>query len=149
MSNVITQEPSRFECTVPSNDTLVIRELVVRVHSSMKERGWDEQLEHHKFYAVRLGLEEALVNAMKHGNGYDKDKSVRLIICVGTEAVTLEIEDEGDGFDESTVPDPTAEENLEKTSGRGIFLMRQYMSNVRFRNNGTRVCLELQRHEQE
>src|SRR3954451_9723891 len=75
---------------------------------------------HNSLFATRLALEEALVNAIKHGNKLDPAKKVIVEARVSPERVEIEIEDQGPGFERSAVPDPTADENLCKCSGRGI-----------------------------
>ncbi|MFO1008416.1 MAG: ATP-binding protein [Planctomycetaceae bacterium] len=96
-------------------------------------------------FGVRLSLEEGLMNAIKHGNRGDLSKSVR-VFCEVTDARTyIEIHDQGVGFDPAAVPDPLAEENLEKASGRGLLLMRQFMSKVEFRDHGRLLVLEKHR----
>lgn len=92
-------------------------------------------------FGVRLALEEALVNAIKHGNQMREDKSVTVEWIVTTDDVTISIEDEGPGFRPEEVPDPTAEENLEKPGGRGIMLMRSFMTSVEYNERGNRVTL--------
>ena len=92
-------------------------------------------------FGVRLALEEALVNAIKHGNGMDPDKSVRVDCRIAHENVRIEIEDEGTGFRPEAVPDPTKDENLEKPGGRGIMLMRAYLDFVEYNDIGNRVIL--------
>ena len=83
-------------------------------------------------FAVRLALEEALVNGFRHGNRGDASKSVTVRCLVDARRMQLEVQDEGEGFNPSTVPDPTAEENIEIPSGRGIMLMRAYMTSVEY-----------------
>jgi serine/threonine-protein kinase RsbW len=90
---------------------------------------------------VRLALEEAVVNGLRHGNGGDPTKRVRVRYDVGPAAVLAEVEDEGHGFDPSRVPDPTLPENWERTGGRGLLLMRHYMTWVQFSARGNRVTL--------
>jgi serine/threonine-protein kinase RsbW len=90
---------------------------------------------------VRLALEEAVVNALRHGNGGDPARRVRVRYCVGPAAVLAEVEDEGPGFDPSRLPDPTLPENRERPGGRGLLLMRHYMTCVRFWGRGNRVTL--------
>lgn len=90
-------------------------------------------------FAVRLALEEALVNGFRHGNRGDASKSVKVWCAIDGGRVELEVEDEGEGFDPTSVPDPTAEENIEIPSGRGIMLMRAYMSEVEFLPPGNRL----------
>ncbi len=90
-------------------------------------------------FAIRLALEEALVNGFRHGNKGDPTKVVRLHFVADACRVDLEIEDEGEGFDPEAVPDPTDLDNIEIPSGRGLMLMRAYMTEVEFSNRGNRV----------
>jgi serine/threonine-protein kinase RsbW len=90
---------------------------------------------------LRLALEEALVNAHKHGHQGDWAKPIKLRYHVNENGVVAEIEDQGSGFDPTQVPDPLAAENLERDSGRGLFLMRAYMSNVCHNTEGNCICL--------
>jgi serine/threonine-protein kinase RsbW len=90
---------------------------------------------------LRLALEEALVNAHKHGHQGDWTKPIALRYHVNENGVVAEIEDQGAGFDPAQVPDPLAPENLERPSGRGLFLMRTYMSHVCHNEPGNCICL--------
>ncbi|HVW02575.1 MAG TPA: ATP-binding protein [Planctomycetaceae bacterium] len=96
-------------------------------------------------FGVRLALEEALMNAIKHGNRMDLSKSVKISCRMSPEFVRIEIEDEGEGFVPEEVPDPTADENLERPCGRGIMLMRSFMSLIEYNDVGNRVVLEKRR----
>ena len=96
-------------------------------------------------FGVRLALEEGLMNAIKHGNQRDLSKTVRVFCEVHDTHTYIEIEDQGAGFVPEEVPDPLAEENLCKASGRGLFLMRQYMTRVEFRDSGRLLVMEKQR----
>ncbi len=103
-----------------------------------------KEVERHGFnpnsiFATRLALEEALVNAIKHGNKLDPSKKVFVEARVTGDRVEIEVEDQGPGFDRSSVPDPTAEENLCKCSGRGILLIESYMNDVRWDRGGRRI----------
>ncbi|HEX2078142.1 MAG TPA: ATP-binding protein [Longimicrobium sp.] len=93
----------------------------------------------------RVGVAEALANAMIYGNGSDPDKRVRVEVELSSDAVALEVRDEGEGFDASVVPDPTLPENLEGTGGRGIFLIRELMDEVRYDPPGNCVRMVLRR----
>ena len=90
-------------------------------------------------FGIRLALEEALVNAIKHGNQMDRSKQVRISYSVGPDRFEVHITDEGPGFDPEDVPDPTAVENLERPCGRGLMLMRHYMNEVSFNGRGNCV----------
>jgi serine/threonine-protein kinase RsbW len=92
-------------------------------------------------FAVCLGLNEALLNAVLHGNGGDPTKRVRVSYHVTAERVVAEVEDEGPGFDPDAVPDPRTPENLERLGGRGLLLMRSYLTWVRYNPQGNGVTL--------
>jgi serine/threonine-protein kinase RsbW len=93
----------------------------------------------HEIFAIRLALEEALVNAIKHGNQLDRAKSVRVNYHVSPDRFDVQITDEGPGFDPVDVPDPTAPENIERPCGRGLLLMRHYMTEVAYHDRGRTV----------
>ena len=90
-------------------------------------------------FAVRLALEEALVNGFRHGNRGDPTKTVTVRCAIDDAEAEVDVTDQGEGFDPSSVPDPTAEENIEIPSGRGIMLMRAYMSVVEYVPPGNRL----------
>lgn len=92
-------------------------------------------------FAVKLALEEALTNAVKHGNHNDISKSVVIRYAVAPSRAVIMVRDEGAGFSPNHVPDPTMDENLERPSGRGIMLMHAYMTRVHFNESGNEVWL--------
>jgi len=92
-----------------------------------------------EFFGIKLALEEALANAIQHGNRLDPAKRVHIEARIAPKKVEFLIEDEGPGFDRGCVPDPTADENLEKCSGRGILLIESYMSRVWWDRGGRRL----------
>jgi len=91
----------------------------------------------------RVGLTEALSNAMLYGNGSDPQKRVRVEVTVRVEEVAVRVTDQGEGFDPTLVPDPTLPDNISKSGGRGIFLMKSLMDEVRFNERGDSVTLVL------
>ena len=91
----------------------------------------------------RVGLTEALSNAMLYGNASDPQKRIRVEVTVRVEEVAVRVTDQGVGFDPTTVPDPTLPDNISKSGGRGIFLMRSLMDEVRFNEQGNSVTLVL------
>jgi serine/threonine-protein kinase RsbW len=95
-------------------------------------------------FCIRLALEEALVNAIKHGNQMDQTKTVRISYQIVSEVFEVRITDEGTGFDPSDVPDPTTAENLERPCGRGLMLMRHYMGEVSYNERGNSVWMRRQ-----
>jgi serine/threonine-protein kinase RsbW len=104
--------------------------------------------EEHEAFAIKMAVEEALVNAIKHGNQMDPDKRVRGKYSLGAERFDVRITDEGPGFNPEDVPDPTAPENLERPCGRGLLLIRYYMSSVTFQDNGRTIVMHKQRNGQ-
>jgi serine/threonine-protein kinase RsbW len=92
-------------------------------------------------FALKLALEEALVNAVKHGNKLDPAKMVRVNYRVNDQRADVTVEDQGQGFNPAELPNPTDDENLERCCGRGILLMRAYMSSVVFNPQGNRVTM--------
>jgi serine/threonine-protein kinase RsbW len=90
-------------------------------------------------FAVKLALDEALNNAVKHGNRLDPAKKVKIVVNVTPLQVEIIIEDEGVGFEREHVPDPRHEENLEKCCGRGILLIESYMDVAEWTKGGRRL----------
>ncbi len=96
-------------------------------------------------FALRLALEEAVVNGFKHGNREQPGLTVDLAWRVEPRRVWISVEDQGPGFEPDDVPDPRSPENLDRPSGRGIMLMRAYMTRVRYNERGNRVEMEYER----
>jgi len=110
------------------------------------ERAVLDQLEGQRFpeacrFATKLALEEAITNAIRHGNRNDPDKHITLRFRVTPQEAEIWVADEGEGFDPDRVPDPTLDENLNKPNGRGIMLMRAYMDKVGYNQAGNEVRL--------
>ena len=103
----------------------------------MKNQQWPDQ----DVFAIHLSLEEAIVNAILHGNSGDPEKQVEITFQVSETELRVEIIDEGSGFNPDALPDPTADENLEKPSGRGVMLMRHYMDHVQYSKAGNQVVM--------
>ena len=92
-------------------------------------------------FRLKLAIHEALTNALEHGNGNDESKKIVVTLRHLPHEVDIAVEDEGDGFDPATVPDPTDEEHLLREGGRGIFLIQRYADECRFENDGRRVVI--------
>jgi len=91
----------------------------------------------------RVGLTEALSNAMLYGNGRDPSKSVVVEVVLRERTLSAKVRDQGVGFDPSAVPDPTLPENLTRPCGRGLFLMRELLDEVWYNERGNEVTLVL------
>ena len=93
---------------------------------------------------VGMAIRESVVNAVVHGNRYNANKKVRFSVTSDGQQFTVQVGDEGEGFDFAAIPDPLAPENLMRTSGRGIFLIRSFMDDFQMRRletGGTEVTL--------
>lgn len=129
-----------FEIFIPSDTTAgqSVQDRIVRFLEDLQYNDRD-------VFGIRLAMEEALVNAIKHGNRMDPKKSVRIACRISHRKIRIEIEDQGSGFQPESVPDPTADENLERPCGRGIMLMRAFMTLIEYNEAGNRVVLEKDR----
>lgn len=97
-------------------------------------------------FAIRLAFEEAVTNAFKHGHkGLDASATVRIELSVGPDRVVIAVEDQGPGFSPADVADPTLDENLEVPTGRGLMLIRAYMTSIEFNDAGNRVQMTFDR----
>ncbi len=102
--------------------------------------GFDEEDRHKISMAVR----ESVINAIQHGNRLDKEKKVQLSFVVEPRQVMITVVDQGNGFDVNSIPDPRLEDNLLKSAGRGIFLIRTFMDEFHVEcpaGGGTRVTM--------
>jgi len=118
-----------------SSDLAEARRVQAEIENVLQRASFAER----DIFAIKLAVEEALVNAIKHGNNMDRNKRVHVNCRVCPERFEVQITDEGPGFDPTDVPDPTAPENLERPSGRGLLLMRHYMTEVAHYNSGRAV----------
>ena len=128
--------PYARETVIPS-DLAEARRLQCEIEEALQACQFGEI----EIFAIKLALEEALVNAIKHGNQMDPAKSVRVSYAVQSDRFDIRISDEGPGFDPDDVPDPTAPENLERPCGRGLLLIRHYMSEVTFQDRGNTIAM--------
>jgi serine/threonine-protein kinase RsbW len=111
--------------------------LLDQVEVAMTERGYPPR----DVMGLCLALQKAIVNGLRHGNGNDPSKQVVVRYPVGPEEVLSAVEDEGPGFDPQRVPDPTAPENLDRSSGRGLLLLRHFTTRSDYHGRGNRVTL--------
>ncbi len=94
-----------------------------------------------------VALDEAFVNAVKHGNKYDSKKLVRIAAEVSKQEAKFTIEDEGDGFDVANIPDPLDPQNLFRTSGRGVLFIYNIMDEVKYNDRGNRLTMVKKAHD--
>jgi serine/threonine-protein kinase RsbW len=113
---------------------LIMDELLDR----LGEHGWPSA----DIFSIHLAAEEAIVNAIVHGNKLAADKKVHVECFVSPTVARIEITDEGEGFDPSQVPDCTREDRLDVPSGRGVMLIHNFMTRVEYNERGNRVLME-------
>jgi serine/threonine-protein kinase RsbW len=94
---------------------------------------------------ILIAVTEAVNNAIQHGNGNIQTKNVTIHVLESNDEVKIKVIDEGRGFDFNNLPDPTSPENIEKESGRGIFLMKSLADNVDYEKGGSEVILSFKR----
>ena len=124
--------PLKF--TIPSM-LAATRDVHKQIMNEVERRHYDDK----SLFAIRLALEEGLMNAVKHGNKLDAGKTVQVEAKVGAKSTQITIEDQGTGFERCDVPNPCVKENLLKPSGRGIMLMEAYMDKIEYSRGGRRV----------
>lgn len=128
--------PWSFSKKIPS-DTSIGSGLVSELLDAMMEREWPPA----DMFRTQLAYEEAIVNAIRHGNKSDAAKSVHVEMHCDDERVRIRITDEGPGFDPSSVPDPRQDELLEVPGGRGVFLIHEIMSEVHYNDTGNQITM--------
>jgi serine/threonine-protein kinase RsbW len=125
-----------IKVVIPSITSEAVK-VLERIIAEAQRTGYDN----HALFAIRLALDESLSNAIRHGSKNDPSKTIMIEFEVNAERVIFTICDEGPGFNSTTLPDPTLEENLEMTSGRGVMLIRAYMTSVDYNDRGNCVTM--------
>lgn len=128
------------ELRIPSHPAHT-RSVQEQIERQLKAHHYTE----HEIFSIKLAVEEALVNAIKHGNQMDQGRTVHVSYRILPDRFDIHITDEGSGFDPCGVPDPTTPENLERPCGRGLMLMRYYMTEVAYNERGNCVRMSKQR----
>lgn len=137
------KEPTREPSGGPAEHHHVLPARVEAVETALEEMM--QLVEQHENFCgdpaeIRLAMREALNNALRHGNKMDPNKKIQFSYsCNPQQGLWVMIRDEGGGFNPDAVPDPTQPENLDRTGGRGVFLMRNLMDEVEFRDGGREV----------
>ena len=134
---VVSPSPDRSKARRACiQSTEAIGAVIDTLCSELLQAGYSEK----DLFATRLSLEEAIVNAVKHGHEGDTSKPVWVNFYADETRVVFQVEDQGAGFDPTDVPDPCDPENLERSCGRGLLLMRSFMSKVCHNERGNCVC---------
>ncbi|GAB5443531.1 MAG: anti-sigma F factor [Fuerstiella sp.] len=136
-------DSSQLDITIPSNTTdgLAVQEQII---SLMEQHEYSMK----DVFAMRLALEEAITNAIKHGNKGAADKQVTVSASVSDVGLKVVVQDEGEGFAPEDVPDPTDDEYIDRPCGRGLMLMRAYLERVEYSDGGRRITMERRRNSE-
>jgi serine/threonine-protein kinase RsbW len=129
---------------MPNNSSVVVENelsAIVEISKQLISKLEDYDFSKEDVFAVKLAFQEAFLNAAIHGNNMSSEKKIRIGYSVESDKVEINLMDEGEGFDPDLVPDPRIGENLYKPAGRGLFLMRSYMDEVEFNEQGNGVRL--------
>ncbi len=127
---------------VIASDTKAARQVLDEMLAQLEAQHWQQR----DIFAVHLATEEALVNAICHGNESDVAKNVHVVCRLSGDRIRIEIGDEGGGFDPAALPDPTEGDQLHVPCGRGVMLMKAFMSRVEFNEHGNVVVMEKDRN---
>lgn len=129
---------------VVKNDILLTRERVVKpILAEIIDLGYSSKDQ----FAIRLGLEEAISNAYKHGNKCDPDKTICVRWRVESDQTVICVADSGEGFDPESVPDPRENGNVAKPTGRGLLLIKSYMTDVQFNDKSNELWMMKKRED--
>ena len=134
MIDVRQPDPHHLAISCPS-DLVHMDALVEHTDAFLAGQALDDELA----YKVVLLMTEAATNAIEHGNAHDPEKNVAIDIRLMAESIEVTVEDEGAGFDPSTVLNPVAAENLLLDGGRGLFFIREMADEVHLENEGRRI----------
>lgn len=99
--------------------------------------GWEGR----DVFHIQMAIEEAVVNAIEHGNKRNPKKEVHVVFKVARDRTELEVTDQGDGFDHHNVADPTEDDRVDQPRGRGVMLIRELMSEARYNPKGNSVWM--------
>jgi serine/threonine-protein kinase RsbW len=114
-----------------------------RVQEDIEHALLSHQYDEREIFSIKLALEEALINAIKHGNQMDRSKTVKIHYRIQPDRFDVGITDQGNGFNPEDVPDPMAVENLERPCGRGLLLIRHYMTEVTYHPPGNQLSMSM------
>lgn len=109
--------------------------------NALESAGWEGR----DVFHIQMAIEEAVVNAIEHGNKRDATKQVHIVFAVDAESAEMTITDQGDGFDHQNVADPTEEERLDQPRGRGVLLIRELMTQAQYNQKGNSVWMRKER----
>lgn len=133
---MVTSGAWTFQREIPS-DTTLGSALVNELLEAMTARQWQPA----DLFRTQLAYEEAIVNAIRHGNRGNRELTVQIEMSCDEHQVQIQITDEGQGFDLASVPDPRQDDLLEVPGGRGVLLIHEIMSHVEYNERGNQITM--------
>ncbi|MDR1479164.1 MAG: ATP-binding protein [Planctomycetaceae bacterium] len=124
-----------------ASDMATAHKLIDQVMDQLEATEWSSK----EKFAINMALEEALVNAIQHGNDSDPNKQVHFACNLNDNLIAVRIEDEGPGFDPDEVPDPTDEEHIMIAHGRGVLLIKNFVTRAEWNEKGNIIEFEKER----
>ncbi|MDR1052679.1 MAG: ATP-binding protein [Planctomycetaceae bacterium] len=124
-----------------ASDMAIAHELIKQVMEQIETAEWSTK----EKFAIEMALEEALANAVEHGNEKDPNKKVHFACNLNDDLISVRIEDEGPGFDPDAVPDPTDIEHIMDATGRGVLLIRNFVTRAKWNEKGNIIEFEKER----
>lgn len=131
-------KPESFTIEIPSERTNIhrVEEFFIKTNESF-------HIPDEKFHALLVAVTEAVNNGIIHGNKNDVSKHVTISCSQKRKLLTVKVKDEGEGFDPAEISNPLHDDNLLRTGGRGVFLMKAFMESVTYNKKGNEVTLKL------
>lgn len=120
-------------------------ENIYPVEREILDRAYELGYDSDACFCLRLAMDEAIINAITHGNRKIEQKDVRIVALCDNDRIAITVQDEGDGFDQSALVDPTQEPYLHKTSGRGVYLIQQFTHEIQFNEKGNAITFVIHR----
>ena len=131
-TGVLTPGMNSSRNYVVEGELEAVYEVEQEIIEDLERQGYDDNA----LFSIRLALDEALINALKHGNKGDPTRTLKIDYQSDDNRAVISVEDEGEGFDHQNLTDPTEMEHLRRTHGRGIFLIRKFTHDVKFNEKG-------------
>ncbi len=135
-----TAKDWKYDKHVPSEPD-VCSKIIEILLGQLEVAGWTSK----DVFGIHMAMEEAIMNAIRHGNQCAADKKVHVLIAISADQFYAKITDQGCGFDPDAVPDPTSDENIGRTSGRGVLLMKNFVDEIAYNEKGNSVELKKSR----
>jgi len=138
----MNSRPPMWKCdkTIPS-DLDAGHASIEELMNALESAGWEGR----DVFHIQMAIEEAVVNAIEHGNKRDASKEVHILFVVNSDFAEMTVSDQGAGFDHQNVADPTEEERLDQPRGRGVLLIRELMTESQYNEKGNTVWMRKDR----